>query len=231
MLVLPVIDLLGGCVVRAKRGARAAYRPIETPLAPGARAADIVAGFLALHPFADIYIADIDAIEGRAGHEALIGKLTRQFPGLRFWLDAGVADIGAARDRLRTSNLHLVLGSESQTDVSLLAQLRDESRIVLSLDFRNGEFLGPPEIAGTSALWPERVIAMTLARVGAGEGPDLATLAVLKARMTRGALYAAGGVRGRGDLDRLVELGIDGALVASALHDGALSAADLAALA
>ena len=37
--IVPVIDLKGGAVVRAKAGDRAHYQPIVTPLAIGARSA------------------------------------------------------------------------------------------------------------------------------------------------------------------------------------------------
>jgi phosphoribosylformimino-5-aminoimidazole carboxamide ribotide isomerase len=42
-------------------------------------------------------------------------------------------------------------------------------------------------------------------------------------------LVAGGGVRGADDLARLADAGCDGALVATALHDGRLSAADVTA--
>ena len=53
-------------------------------------------------------------------------------------------------------------------------------RIVLSLDFRGDAFQGPQEILAEPALWPQRVIVMTLARVGSGAGPDLERLAAIR---------------------------------------------------
>ncbi len=70
---------------------------------------------------------------------------------------------------------------------------------------------------------------MTLGRVGADAGPDFERLAAVR-RASGAALYAAGGVRGADDLAALARAGIAGALVASALHDGRLSAKDLAAV-
>jgi phosphoribosylformimino-5-aminoimidazole carboxamide ribotide isomerase len=71
---------------------------------------------------------------------------------------------------------------------------------------------------------------MTLARVGSGAGPDFDRLAEIRAAAPDRALYAAGGVRGADDLAALNRLGVGGALVASALHDGSLTGADLAKL-
>ena len=89
-----------------------------------------------------------------------------------------------------------MLGSESQANLDLLREVRDDPRTVLSLDFRGDAFQGPPGILADPALWPGRVIVMTLARVGAGQGPDLARLAQIVARAGAGRrVYAAGGVR------------------------------------
>ena len=60
---IPVIDLKGGVVVRARHGDRASYRPIETPLSRTSEPLDVVAGLLSLHPFRTLYVADLDAIE------------------------------------------------------------------------------------------------------------------------------------------------------------------------
>jgi uncharacterized protein related to proFAR isomerase len=230
MLILPVIDLLGGCVVRARRGERRAYRPIKTPLAPGAAPRDVVAGLLALHPFREIYVADLDAIEGRGGHDAQLAALGEEFPQLSFWLDAGVGDPARAREILKRENLRLVLGSESQSDAGLAQKLAAQAsqQLILSLDFRGDVFLGPAELLDNETLWPAQVIVMTLARVGAGDGPDVEMLQRLRRRRPQARFYAAGGVRGRDDLAALAANGAAGALIASALHDGAVTGAMIA---
>ena len=66
---------------------------------------------------------------------------------------------------------------------------------------------------------------MTLGRVGSGAGPDLDRLAAIRARAGARRLYAAGGVRDKADLAALKDAGAAGVLVASALHDGKISAA------
>jgi phosphoribosylformimino-5-aminoimidazole carboxamide ribotide isomerase len=68
---------------------------------------------------------------------------------------------------------------------------------------------------------------MTLARVGSGAGPDLDRHATIGKRAGGRAIYLAGGLRDRRDLAAVKKSGAAGILVASALHDGRISAADL----
>ena len=222
MQVIPVIDLMGGVVVRARMGQRASYQPIVTPLSPTARALDVVAGLMRLHPFRTLYIADLDAIEGRGEHDSVLAELAAAIPGLEFWVDNGAADLARAEKWLGGNGGCLVLGSESQLDAGLVEALHENPRVILSLDFRGEGFVGPPALLARPELWPARVIVMTLARVGGGEGPDMERLASVLALAGQREVFAAGGLRGAQDLRALAHAGAAGVLVASALHDGRL---------
>jgi phosphoribosylformimino-5-aminoimidazole carboxamide ribotide isomerase len=229
MDIIPVIDLKGGHVVRARAGARAHYAPIETPLTPTSQPRDIVAGFRALHPFRKIYIADLDAITGVGDHAAMIAELEGVFPDIEFWVDSGIATGSQAANWLSWHRGALVIGSESLSDSATSPRLKDESRRVLSLDFRGDVFQGPADLASNTSLWPDRIIVMTLAKVGTGRGPDFQRLGEIRARAPKHEIYAAGGVRNGDDLRALAKAGIAGALVATALHDGKITKQDLRA--
>jgi phosphoribosylformimino-5-aminoimidazole carboxamide ribotide isomerase len=231
MQVIPVIDLKGGQVVHARAGDRAAYRPIETPLSRSSAPRDVVAGLLGLFPFRRLYVADLDAITGDGDHDAVLGALAAAHPGLELWVDNGIGALATARAWLARRIGHLVLGSESQTGSDVLAALRGDPRIVLSLDFRADAFQGPRAILDDPGFWPARVIVMTLARVGATDGPDFERLVSIRRHVPDHRLYAAGGVRHAADVTRLAQLGAAGALVATALHAGAITGADLGRLA
>jgi phosphoribosylformimino-5-aminoimidazole carboxamide ribotide isomerase len=82
--------------------------------------------------------------------------------------------------------------------------------------------MGPPEVASEPGLWPENVILMTLDRVGMSTGADTARLRTLVGRAGSRRVFAAGGVRGAADIAALRAIGVAGALVATALHDGRL---------
>lgn len=227
MEIIPVIDLMRGLVVRARLGQRDQYRPMESPLSPTSDPIGVVRGLVSLHPFRTLYVADLDAIESTGDNDSAIERVKAAFPALTLWVDNGVSALGAARDWLARGWGSLVIGSESQRDLELLAASSDDGKIVLSLDFRGDAFQGPPELLAAPTLWPRQVIAMTLARVGSGAGPDVDRLVALRAAAPGHKLYAAGGVRDIGDIEILARAGVNGALVATSLHDGRLSARDI----
>jgi phosphoribosylformimino-5-aminoimidazole carboxamide ribotide isomerase len=230
MELIPVLDLKGGVVVRARRGRRQDYRPIKTPLSPTSEPLDVLRGLLTIHPFAAAYVADLDAIAGHGDHNAVLAAL-RAHGAVSLWVDNGTADAGAARRFLATRLGRLVIGSESQRDLCLMQEFADDARVALSLDFRDDRFLGPEALLVNPALWPACIIVMSLTRIGAGAGPDLDRLRTIRAAAGPDRrIYAAGGVRDVHDLTMLAQAGINGALVASCLHDGRVTKQDLAAL-
>ncbi len=228
MQIIPVLDLKGGSVVRGFKGDRVSYRPIETPLSPTAEPLDVLAGLMGLHPFEAVYLADLDAIGGGPPDVALYRRLAEAHPDCRVWVDCGPKDRAGIELLHAVCALRPVAGSETLVDVSLLDDPTFRRDGVLSLDFRGDAFVGERAVLGKAETWPERIIVMTLARVGSGLGPDLARLSEIVDRAgPERKVFAAGGLRGPEDLDALNDFGIAGILVSSALHDGRLTAADV----
>jgi phosphoribosylformimino-5-aminoimidazole carboxamide ribotide isomerase len=228
--VIPVIDLMHGRVVRAQMGDRASYRPLKSPLSPTSDPMDVARGLLAVSSFPTLYVADLDAIQSHGDNFQTLRRIRKEFPALQMWIDNGAAD-DAALEAVIGANLGApIIGSESQRDSSLIARHRRSTRIVLSLDFRGDTFQGPQNLLAEPALWPQRVIVMTLTRVGSGAGPDLGRLASIQSIAGGREIYAAGGVRNAADLRALKEAGVSGALIATALHDRRIVASDLQAM-
>jgi HisA/HisF family protein len=227
--IIPVLDVARGQVVRAVEGERSAYRPIVTPLAASHDPVELARGLRALFPFRKIYVADLDGIEGRGRNTHLVQQLSQVLPHTEIWIDAGTGSRGAARSVLAAPVATLVVGSESLETIRVWQDIAAEapSRTVLSLDFRGGEFMGPEALLADPALWPARVIVMTLDRVGSDGGPDIERLHDIARRAGSRRIYAAGGIRDRADLDRVRAAGAAGALIASALHARKISAGDL----
>jgi phosphoribosylformimino-5-aminoimidazole carboxamide ribotide isomerase len=229
MLIVPVIDVKGGLVVHARHGDRGRYEPIVTPLSRSAEPEAVLEGLLSAARFEAVYIADLDAITARQPIDPVIERLADRHPMLAFWVDAGISSPAAAAALLAHERFHPVIGSESQSDTRLIDQLRDHPRVLLSLDFRGDDFIGPEDLLDRPERWPSRVIAMTLARVGSGSGPDLERLDRILEKAQGRKVYAAGGVRGRDDAEALAARGAAGALVATAIHQGAIRQAQFSA--
>jgi phosphoribosylformimino-5-aminoimidazole carboxamide ribotide isomerase len=235
MLLIPVIDLMRGQVVRAVRGERQSYRPIVSRLCEGSVPIDVAQALCRHCASSRLYLADLDALTGGAVQVEAVRALLHALPSLELWLDAGFADAGVAasvRQRLGplAQRVVSVFASESLRSLTALREAFAQPHPaamsgVLSLDRRDGRRLDPAGCWEHPELWPGRVIVMTLERVGADAGPDLDTLRDVQARAPSAQLVGAGGIRDADDLARAQAAGAHAWLVASALHDGRLSAA------
>ena len=240
MRVIPVIDLKGGAAVHAVRGERERYRPLRSEIVVGSdpvRVARAVRGALRLE---ELYVADLDAIAGGPAQRKVLSALAHE---ARVMVDAGVAEVAAVRLLLELGAARVVVGTETLADLSALERLRAElpdAPLVLSLDIRAGRVLSPDAelsrlgaaeaLARLGSSGVSEVIVLDLARVGSGAGPDVALVRELCARFPELELMAGGGVRDARDLRDLAEAGAAGALVATALHGGAIGPDELRAL-
>lgn len=222
-----------GRVVHAREGHRDAYQPLRSRLCKGAEPQTVVAALFALHPFRTLYVADLDAIQREGDHLEALHRIRRRFPDLELWVDSGIAGETALDNWLHEDIGRPVLGSESLLDSEFLRIARKQCRDappVLSLDFAGEEFKGPASLlADPPRYWPQRILAMNLARVGSSSGPDIGLIARLRALKPDCEVYAAGGVRTADDLSAVLAAGGAGALIATAFHDGRLGPAELAA--
>jgi phosphoribosylformimino-5-aminoimidazole carboxamide ribotide isomerase len=175
-----------------------------------------------------LYVADLDALTGGQAQVAVLQQLLRALPEVELWVDAGFADAEAAqqlRERIGADadRVVAIFASESLGSREALARCcADRHAAVLSLDRRDGRVLDAAGCWESPSLWPERVIVMTLERVGADAGPDLETLREVQARSPATKLVGAGGIRHEADLAAAAAAGAQAWLVASALHDGRL---------
>jgi phosphoribosylformimino-5-aminoimidazole carboxamide ribotide isomerase len=248
MQVIPVIDLKAGVVVRGIAGRREEYRPLlSSQLCSTAFPGDVARGFVRAFGFRTAYVADLDAISGAepdwAAYEAIHAA------GLSLWIDAGVGareralQIAGVIQNARYGVDQIVLGLESLQDPSLLPdmlRLFGPARVIFSLDLHAGKPLtsipqwlarSPREIAAeVIAAGVEAVLVLDLAAVGVKAGPAMHTLELarwLRREHPQCRLIGGGGARNAADLEQLGDAGFSAALVASALHDGRLTADEL----
>jgi phosphoribosylformimino-5-aminoimidazole carboxamide ribotide isomerase len=232
MRVLPVIDLLDGIVVRGIAGRRAEYRPIQSALCESPAARDVARAFRERLGLSTLYLADLDAILHERPNSELYRQLTGD--GCILLIDAGVREMSRVRSVLEAGAAAAVLGLETLPEPELLQHAVAEfgsDRIIFSLDLLSGQPLQQPGVwdsadpfdiaAQAVAYGVRRLIVLDLAAVGVSGG--VSTIALcrgLRKAFPDLRLITGGGVRGPADLLELIPLGLDGVLVASALHDG-----------
>lgn len=227
MQLIPVIDLMAGQVVRGVRGERSAYRPIRSSLFASSAPLDLAPRLLERAASDTLYLADLDALMGGELQFGILSALLDHLPAVHLWLDGGFRDaaaIDALRQGLgaRAARVTPIVASESLADADIARRCLEAHRAhcILSLDRRQGSLLDAAGCHAHPEWWPDRVIVMTLDRVGADAGPDLDAVRALQALRPDVRLVGAGGIRDAADLQRAAESGARAWLVASALHDG-----------
>jgi HisA/HisF family protein len=236
-VVIPVIDLKEGLVVHARAGKqahagkRAEYRPIATPFGPPHDAVALARALLGITFSPILYVADLDSILGRGNNFDLCRELSDAFPDTTLWIDAGFSDVTDCAFWLPLGAT-LVIGSESVASLAAWDNIRSSfgNNVVLSLDFDEQGLRGPQDVMSNPALWPERLILMSLGRVGTEGGPDLERLQATQRLAGERAVFVAGGVSNLDDVVRAAGQGACGVLAATALHSGAITQKEIAAL-
>ena len=240
MRVIPVIDLKGGVAVHAVRGDRQRYRPLQSRIAQGSDPVNVMRALRERLGLDELYVADLDAIAGGPGRPDVVAALARE---ARAMVDAGAAAAAAVARLLEMGVARVVIGTESLPGAEAFRQLRAElpdAPLVLSLDLRGRRVVSPDPalaaigpadaLARLADAGAREAVVLDLARVGSCGGPDVTLLRELHGHFPDVQLLAGGGVRHAGDLRALAAAGAAGALVATALHGGAIGADDLRAL-
>jgi phosphoribosylformimino-5-aminoimidazole carboxamide ribotide isomerase len=260
MQVIPVLDLMSGQVVRGIAGRRSEYRPIQTPLADSADPVAIGRAFKRKFGLSTLYVADLDAIAGAEPDWTAYERLLAAGLQLWVDAGVADVTRGRQLAEFRVAGRRLarvIIGLETTSPAALreAAGAIGPERCVFSLDLKAGMPLvqagwqgasessdenrasesssaAPLEIAlAAHGCGIRQLIVLDLARVGVNQGAGTDELCrQIKARHADMAIIAGGGVRNMADLDSLAAAGCSAALVASALHDGRLSPAQVASL-
>lgn len=231
MRIIPVIDLRGGEAVHGAGGIRSRYEPVKSAITPSlGDALALAQAYVTVLGTKEMYVADLDAIEGGAVQYAMHMRLSRV---TRCWIDAGLRAEGDAFALVDAGADRVVVALETMPSFALLqtmVQHLGTDRVVFSLDLRDGVPLTRVDVLRTSSprelarravdAGVETVIVLDLARVGSSSGGDEAMIRDMRAALPGVDLIAGGGVRDQGDLDRLAAAGANGALVATAVHRG-----------
>lgn len=233
---------MGGQVVQGLRGERQHYHTVRSGFVAGSDPAAIARALCRECESKAVYVADLDALEGRDDQRGVIRQLRADL-GVELWVDAGVSDSEAASRLLEAGAARVIIGTETLTDIGALRAIRKtlpSAQMLVSVDVGDAGVLsrcptlsGQPPLTAIELLANEgvtEVILLALRHVGTGAGPDLETLRAVRVAFPDLRLIAGGGVRTAEDLRALAEAGADGVLLATALHRGWITASDILAV-
>ncbi len=236
MQIIPVLDLLNQTVVRGVAGQRDAYQPIQSRLTQSSQPLDIACALRDEFHFTEFYVADLDAILQGQLNRPLYDSLLEA--GFTFLLDCGLRSASDCEPLHGLAGITIVAGLETLTapeELGKLVQQWGAPRTVFSLDLKQGMPLVSSSWGNEFALIDDAVkiaelgiqqgiqqmILLDLAQVGTGEGTGTEALcSTLRNRHPDLKLITGGGIQNRDDLITQANIGADGVLVASALHDG-----------
>lgn len=234
--LIPVLDLLSGQVVRGVAGNRELYQPNASQLVDCSDPLATAQAFQRLFNIESLYIADLDALQERPMALSLIAALAET--GLKLTVDAAVTTPEAAQQLLDCGVERVVVPSESIANLDSLEQVLStigSERTVFSLDLKQGRPMGM--IADQKSLLSlvqevvdlgiESLIVLDLSGVGSRGGVLTQPLSEeLLAANPHLRIWTGGGIRNIADLMSLQTSGIDGVMIASALHDGHITPED-----
>ena len=229
-MLIPVLDLRGGIVVHAVAGRRDDYRPLKSQLTASTDPLTVLRDLQQATGLDTFYVADLDGIcEGRADLETL-----RRLAATDCWLliDAGAKTVeDLARVRL-SPRVRPVVASETFEDLTTLLRAAPGD-VVFSIDLHHGQLRLADRDDRWSGLSPVQLgqelaaaglkdwIVLDTAAVGLGQGiPTLPLCRVLLEKFPEARLITGGGVRSLECVRRAEEEGVEGVLVATALHRG-----------
>jgi phosphoribosylformimino-5-aminoimidazole carboxamide ribotide isomerase len=238
--LIPVLDVMGGVVVRAHGGRREEYRPLVSKLTNNCDPVQVLRALEERTSEFEIYIADLDAIRGNGEISTTLSELIERNHSHMFWIDAGLRSRESFKSLPYRPDVWPVIASEtaaSAATAEIIASMVRGDRFAFSIDLREGKLLcdwlawGLRDhrdaiglVRQVIDLGVSTLIVLDLARVGTGTGSGTEPLLkAIRDEFPCVELIAGGGVRTWADIDRLGEAGADAVLVASALHDGTIT--------
>ena len=226
--VIPSVDILGGEVVRLRRGEPTAKTVYSSdPVA--------VAKEWEAQGASRLHVVDLDgALAGEPSHQEMVNEIIRRV-GIPVQVAGGIRTAEAGRRWIAAGADRVVFGTAALTDLDVLHECVETlgSRLVVAPDALGREVRIAGWTRGTgedvidavrrlAAAGVQRLLVTDIGQDGMLSGPNVELLAEIAAA-TDAAVIASGGVATIDDLQRLASVdGIEGAIVGQALYSGAI---------
>lgn len=223
--LLPAVDVQGGQAVQLVQGVAGSEKVFGDPLAAAKRWQDAGAEWL--------HLVDLDAAFGRSSNADLLAGIIAELE-LKVELSGGIRDDASLARALGTGCRRVNIGTAALENPdwcdAIIAEFGD--RIAIGLDVRGTRLAARGWTREGGELWPtlerlnaagcSRYVVTDVASDGMLSGPNLELLTEVCAR-TDAKVVASGGISQLDDLRalrELVPLGVEGAIIGTALYVG-----------
>ncbi|EHP84039.1 HisA/HisF family protein [Methanotorris formicicus] len=216
MEIIPVLDVMGGLAVHGKSGKREDYKPLKSVLCNSSNPIEIAEKYKE-NGAKTVYIADLDAIMGKGDNFEIIKKID-----MNKIVDAGIKDKNDLQNVLKICD-KVIIGTETLEDLNLLK----ENDIILSLDFKDGKLMNydlDEILSYVNEKTP--LIILDISSVGTQRGINVELIKNIINKVDN-PIYIGGGIKNEDDIRVAYDLGVDGILIATAIHKGILNLREL----
>jgi phosphoribosylformimino-5-aminoimidazole carboxamide ribotide isomerase len=221
-MIIPVLDLKNGEAVSGKSGLRNTYKPLKTVFNDSSDPIEIVKA-LKIAGYTELYVADLDAIEGNGSNLELAGRINDIIPVM---YDIGINNFEDVKSIINVVEKIIIATETIQSikELDLIFSLFSKQNLVLSVDVLDGKILGKhikvdffDILKKIEDIKPLQVILLDISRVGTKKGFDQDIVKNFVDIDTE--LIIGGGVT-KSDIQALKELDVRNYLIGTALHNG-----------
>lgn len=235
LVLLPAVDVQGGRAVQLVQGVAGSEKVFGDPLAAALRWQDAGASWL--------HLVDLDAAFGRGSNAELLAGIVGRLD-LEVELSGGIRDDASLERALATGCRRVNIGTAALEHPDWCDRVIAEhgDRIAIGLDVRGSRLAARGWTREGGEWWETldrlnaagcaRYVVTDVASDGMLSGPNLQLLRDVCAR-TDAPVVASGGISTLDDLRalrELVPLGVEGAIVGTALYVGAFTIGDALAV-
>lgn len=226
MEIIPAIDIMGGKVVRLRKGdpnTSINYDLFGTPLQTARKW--IREGAKTIH------IIDLDAAIGRGDNLGIITSLIQHI-NIPIQVGGGIRSREKAESLLRSGIERVIVATLAFKRIEKLRELLTiygNERIMIALDYLDGKVMIKGWTSATGLTLGDAIqkflnlgvklyLLTSISKDGLLTGPDYVTLQN-EVKNTAADIFAAGGISNIRDLIRLKQIGLRGAIIGKALYE------------
>jgi phosphoribosylformimino-5-aminoimidazole carboxamide ribotide isomerase len=191
--------------------------------------------------FNNLYLADLDSILGKSSNLEIYGDIVKN-TNLTLMVDAGLTDIAKAYELIDIGISKIIIGSETLKSLDFVNRIVNdfgENRVIVSIDHNNEKIISTSKVLASMDIFSfigklegmgiKTLILLDLCRVGTASGINFSFLRNVFDQFGV-EIIVGGGISKLDELLKLKKIGVSGALIATALHNGNILSEQLAEL-